>query len=192
MKKFDVYLRQIDRDRVKVDREYHATIWDFIPELWYEEGEYERVAQVEAEDPEEVWEKCNSIHGPWYENEGVDFLAPVKNSNTARSMSIGDVCVDLDTDTVYMADRIGFKEIPKRVDEGITLDLKANFLKEEEQNTLYVKTEEGVIGDWVIHEDGLEGIFETDYSLSEFKKLLAKQGEAPFSYKINTEDKDGE
>lgn len=50
------------------------------------------VAEVQTDEPERAFELTNTIHGPWWKNEGVSFLgSPQHGMDGCRSTSVGDV-----------------------------------------------------------------------------------------------------
>lgn len=186
MAQYDVYLRQRDRNRAENDPEYRSTFSEAIPELWEQDGEYLRVATVEAEDLDEAYMLTNSIDHPWDQNPEVEFLAPTRDSNTARSLSVGDVLVDLDTDQAFMVDRLGFKTLPKRLGESV--DPKKKIREEVRKTLLGLIFENYQAPYWITrgtkHRYGFDGpsgfkdlaIVEFNESSNQFDVFLMKEG----------------
>jgi hypothetical protein len=63
----------------------HANPQEFTPE------NFDHVADVEADDLGEVFEKTNHIEVPWPENPGATMIV---SANSVRSTSVGDIVVD--------------------------------------------------------------------------------------------------
>ena len=70
-------------------------------------GMHRPVAIVEAEDPEDLFRKTNSIVCSWTENEGV-----IESGEGLRSTSVGDIIVDLAREEALVCASIGWDPLP--------------------------------------------------------------------------------
>ncbi len=68
-------------------------------------GLYRPVARLEATDLEDLFTRTNSVHGPWYAEEGVDLLV----EGGAPSTSVGDVAIDLDRGRAWSCGAVGWE-----------------------------------------------------------------------------------
>jgi hypothetical protein len=94
----------------KKETHFEADRGPFVP------MDFEMVAEVEAADLEQVFEKTNHIDRPWQKNEGVFAL-----TDCARSTSVGDVVVDPEAAKAWVVDFCGFAEIP--MDPGVAMEV---------------------------------------------------------------------
>ena len=79
----------------------------------FNEGRYDFVASLEAEDFDEVYMRTNSIYRPWYEAEDIIELGQlVKKQGGARSTSVGDIIIQNDGQVFFVA-RMGFEFLLK-------------------------------------------------------------------------------
>lgn len=76
-------------------------------ELW-KKGSYRKVAEVSAENLEDVFERTNSIEHFWGNNSGVTLEECSKNG--CRSTSVGDIIEDEDGN-LHLVRSIGFAQI---------------------------------------------------------------------------------
>lgn len=76
------------------------------------EGLYVVAAAVDTSDLDGLFKRTNAIDAPWTQNPGVTPMGPTK------SMSVGDIAVDLETDTVFLCAPFGWEEI---TDESLKL-----------------------------------------------------------------------
>lgn len=82
-------------------------------------GDYCTVAMLPGElTLDQVYQRTNTIDGPWWENPGVTKLVP----DGCRSTSVGDVIIrhELDTNTVtlHVVSTMGFTEVTKQFSQG--------------------------------------------------------------------------
>ena len=70
-------------------------------------GLYRPVARLEATDLEDLFTRTNSVHGPWYAEEGVDLLV----EGGAPSTSVGDVAVDLGRGLAWSCGTVGWEPV---------------------------------------------------------------------------------
>jgi len=68
------------------------------------QNEYDRIAIVTADSLDEVFEKTNHIYEDWTKNDGVSMI--VKG---ARSTSVGDLVLNMDTLDLVICAPIGWK-----------------------------------------------------------------------------------
>ena len=73
------------------------------------EYEYQFMYRVNAESLEEVFRFCQNENSEFFE------ILPCFAADETRSMSVGDIIVDEDTDTHYFVKGVGFQEIPHTV-----------------------------------------------------------------------------
>lgn len=73
-------------------------------------GAYHLVAMVEADSLEDVFRLTNTIHHPWWENEGVTCYS------RTRSTSVGDLYL-LEDGTVYLVLRCGLLDIDNATED---------------------------------------------------------------------------
>lgn len=85
---------------------YHAVNPSFIPQMMKFPAEYEKVAEVECEDLEDVFRVTNHINHNWTLNPQVTMY----KAGGVRSTSVGDVVVD-EHGKVFLCDMAGWKEI---------------------------------------------------------------------------------
>ena len=71
-------------------------------------GEYEKVAEVECSDLEDVFRVTNHIDEAWQENKEV-----LWSKRPARSTSVGDVIVD-DTGDQYYCASVGWEKVENK------------------------------------------------------------------------------
>lgn len=74
-------------------------------------GLYRPVARLEATDLEDLFTRTNSIHGPWYEEEGIDLLV----EGGAPSTSVGDIAIDLDEGRAWSCGSVGWEPVRREL-----------------------------------------------------------------------------
>jgi hypothetical protein len=70
-------------------------------------GLYRPVARLEATDLEDLFTRTNSIHGPWYAEEGIELLV----EGGAPSTSVGDMAIDLDQGRAWSCGSVGWEPV---------------------------------------------------------------------------------
>ena len=107
MPKYDVFLRDWNVVGMLFDLSYpRGTInWDEVG--W--PNHYFLVAEVEAPDMGSVFKTTQNIINLWFANNGV---IPVTGARQSRSVSVGDVIVEKDSNIAYLLTGYGFEQIP--------------------------------------------------------------------------------
>jgi hypothetical protein len=71
---------------------------------------FTHVADVATREPGEAFELTNTIHGPWWDNDGLTVTPPVSARGGARSTSVGDV-MELPDGRLLLVKGIGFAPV---------------------------------------------------------------------------------
>ena len=86
---------------------YHSVRGNFSGEENVKSNQYEKVAVVEADSLDDVYDMTQNISHSWTKNKGVKI--PLKE--ICRSTSIGDIIRNLNENQSYIVKMVGFKKI---------------------------------------------------------------------------------